>query len=209
MQSFGNPGGARVVGDRGFRSFLRSQHEAAVGVGIVTGRRCPDFHGRVALHEAGHCVGALAFNLPLAGVTIEFINGHHGSTWGSDSSRDDPESVGSICAELAPLMSDVRAEELALARGMVVALLAGPLAEDLVIGSRLPNCEHDEADAREIAALICRSPSAIDAYLDFCAAEADALLRNHAGMVLALADVLLERRTLDRPEIDEIVRGKI
>jgi ATP-dependent Zn protease len=121
------------------------------------------------------------------------------------------ETVGMICEAIAPLMPppfDDRsaiAKELLHAGHQVISHLAGQIAEDIFIGERLEHTEHDVQDARAIAALVCRSSSAIDAYLDFCAAEANALLREHAAMVHAIADGLVERRTLSRSDMDRLL----
>lgn len=50
--------------------------------------------------------------------------------------------------------------------------------------------------------MICRSPRSIGAYLRYAEAEARALLLDHAAAVIALADTLVEHRTLDGREID-------
>jgi hypothetical protein len=61
---------------------------------------------------------------------------------------------------------------------------------DLPAGLRF----RSEIEAREIAALICRSPESIDAYIAFAKVEAAALLAEHTGIVLDIASALLARR---------------
>jgi hypothetical protein len=121
------------------------------------------------------------------------------------------ETVVMICNAIALLMPPPfedrtgLAAELMRAHGQVISHLAGQIAEGIFIGERLEHTEHDEEDARAIAALVCRSEDAIDAYVDYCAVEARALLREHAEMVQAIADGLVAHRMLARPDIDKIV----
>ena len=54
--------------------------------------------------------------------------------------------------------------------------------------------------------IVCSSEAAIDAYLAFGLAEAKALVNEHRAAVLAIAEALMIRRTLDDPqEIDTII----
>jgi hypothetical protein len=77
----------------------------------------------------------------------------------------------------------------------------------LFIGEVLPNTDHDLLDAKSIAALICgrRRRSALTS----SSPDAKpALLADHADIVQRLADVLVERCTLDGREIDTLIRGE-
>jgi hypothetical protein len=174
------------------------------------GRRSPQFDRRVAVHESGHAVSSHLLGLPVAGATIEFIDGHHGLTWATDGPLQAGETVDAICRQLTPLMSAIGdradiATELLQAADQVISLLAGVEAERLFCAELMPNTEHDEIDARQIAALICRSERAVDTYLDFCRIEARALLTGHRDAVLAIADALVEHHTLNGAAIDAII----
>ena len=150
--------------------------------------------------------------MPVAGVTVEITaSGHYGETWSSDG--DDVIDTLQLVDQLSTLMpapgedrADI-ATELQRAGDLVVSLVAGIEAEKLFTTEPLPNTEHDFEEARAIAALICRSPRSVDAYLDFCRVEARALLVEHRNIVLAISDALLKHRTLDGAMIDETIRA--
>jgi hypothetical protein len=196
-------------GDPGF---ILGRDEAKAAADVVEagiGRRLSSFEYRVAAHESGHITAGRLLGLPVAGSTINFIDGHFGLTWASDAALvDDGETVETICAVLTPLIGDDRSDiaaELQRAGHQVISLLAGPIAEDLFCGARLAGTEHDGIEARAIAGLICRSPTSVDAYLDFARAEASALLADHAASVLAIADALIRYHTIDAAQIDQII----
>jgi hypothetical protein len=93
------------------------------------------------------------------------------------------------------------------AHHQVIALVVGPICEELFIGTRLPRSEHDDAEAANIGRLICRSASSLDAYLAFAEAEAVGLLREHSAAVHRVAEALLRRRTISGREIDALIRA--
>jgi hypothetical protein len=63
----------------------------------------------------------------------------------------------------------------------------------------------DRAQERALASLICSSPDSIEAFIDFCMAEAAALLRPCEHIVRALTKELLCRRTMTGDEVDEVI----
>jgi hypothetical protein len=88
--------------------------------------------------------------------------------------------------------------------------MSGTAAETLLH----PDCEpwvarSDIGQARALASLICASEAAIDTYLAFGLAEAKALIDANSHVVLALANTLVERRTLDGDEIDAIIERAV
>jgi hypothetical protein len=176
--------------------------------------RSAQFDRQISVHEAGHTVASRLLNLPLAGSTIELINGHHGSTWASDAAlQPGAESVADLVGQLSTLMPcigedrDGIAVELQRSGDQVIALLAGVEAEKLFTTEPLPGTGHDLEEARAIAGLICRSPRSVDAYIGFCRCEATALLLDHRDVVIAVADELIKYRTLDGSEIDDVIRA--
>ena len=88
-----------------------------------------------------------------------------------------------------------------------VVSLAGIGAERLIVGTTLPNTEHDLIEAEALASLVVRSrsPDAIRAFVDFARVEAAALLDDHVGILLVVAGELLKHRTLDGRMIDVII----
>jgi hypothetical protein len=186
----------------------------AAGGDFISRRSQIDY--RIAIHESGHTVVGRLLGQPVAGSTINFTGGHHGCTWADDAAlQPGAETVADICRQLTPLMpgiGDDRADiavELERAGCHVIELLAGPLADEMFCAARLPGTEHDEAEARAIAALIVRSPHSIESYIAFALAETRALLSDHRGVVLAVAEGLIQHRTLIGEEIDRIIRREL
>jgi hypothetical protein len=97
--------------------------------------------------------------------------------------------------------------ELEQAHSHVVAWLAGIVAEELFCSEPpLAATAHDLQAARAVAAPIVREVSDIDSYIDVARAETRALLTDHAADVLAVADALVEHRTISGDMIDRIIR---
>jgi ATP-dependent Zn protease len=87
----------------------------------------------------------------------------------------------------------------------VIELVAGSVAEALfLLGEPWP-ADSDRAQERALAALICSSPESIEAFIDFCMAEAAALLRPREHILRALTAELLVRRTMNGDQVDEII----
>jgi hypothetical protein len=196
-----------IIGVRATGFELLPEAEAAGAILLRAGR----FIDHIAAHEAGHTAVSRLLGLPIAGCTINFVDGHHGLTWSAEGDAG-RESVADLCNALSPMMPplfDDRADiakELLQAHHQVVSLLAGPLSEEIFLGSRLAGSEHDDLEAADIGRLICRSASALPAYLDCARAEASGLLRDNRAVVGALAHALVERRALNGCEIDLIIR---
>jgi hypothetical protein len=75
-ESFGVPGGhARVEGGRVFSD--RPCEERAAAVGVHRPLR-PNFKMAVSVHEAGHAAADLVLGLPLAGASIDEVDGYIG-----------------------------------------------------------------------------------------------------------------------------------
>jgi uroporphyrinogen-III synthase len=63
----------------------------------------------------------------------------------------------------------------------------------------------DRRQERELAGLIFSSSEAAEAFIAACAIEARAILRRHADVFDALTSALLEQRTIDGAQIDEVI----
>jgi hypothetical protein len=96
--------------------------------------------------------------------------------------------------------------ELEQAHSHVVASLAGIEAERLFCDELLAHTGHDIQAARAVAALIVREVSDIDSYIDRARTETRALLIDQTACVLAVADALVEHRTISGDMIDRIIR---
>ena len=164
----------------------------------------------MAYHESGHATVSRLLGLPVAGATIEFVNGHHGCTWSNESDLEPgAETVADICAALKPLMPGMIDTELEQAHSHVVAWLAGVEAEELFCNELLPNTGHDLRAARAVAELIVRDVSDVAAYINFARTETRALLTKFAGAVIAIASALVEHRTINRFQIESIVKESV
>jgi hypothetical protein len=70
---------------------------------------------------------------------------------------------------------------------------------------RHSSSEQDQQDAEQFARLMCVHPDAVDDFITYARHEARALLNEHASVVKALANALLERLTLTGAEIDAVI----
>jgi hypothetical protein len=180
---------------------------------------------RTALHEAGHCCAGKVGGLEVAGCAI-FAGG--GLTWGSKHVRselsDDERAVPIFyeqsgpdlharLAEFMPHDGESRGDAFPIFAHVHVRLveLAGGTAAETVLHSEdEPWIAHsDIRQARSLAAIICTSEAAIDAYLEFALVEAKALISKHRETVLALANALMIERTLDAERIDSIIDAAV
>jgi hypothetical protein len=168
------------------------------------GRRHFDF--RLGVHEGGHTVASYIL-LSCVGSSIEYIDGHFGLTWSNDAALEpSTDTVESICAALKPLMPGALDSELEEAHSHVIAWLAGVAAEEIFCSEPpLARTGHDIAAARAVAALIVREVSDIDSYIDRARTETRALLIDQAASVLAVANALIEFRTIDGEQIATLI----
>jgi hypothetical protein len=169
---------------------------------------------RTAIHEASHCVVGRALGQDVAGCTIIPGDGYGGLTWGPahDRSLRTDNEVPDLCqaiGELMPRAGEPRvnaAEIYAHVHVRVVDLMAGTAGELLLHLECEPWTAHsDIRQARALASIICTGEGAIDAYLQFGAREAQALILQHRAAVLAMTEALIMERTLDSAMIDDVI----
>jgi hypothetical protein len=211
---FESDGVATIGTAAGVVSFVDRSQAKPVAGGEFTGHRCRDLDRRISIHEAGHAVVGHLLNMAPLGATINFCNGHHGRVWFDQEDHADVagEAAG-LCDALAHLMPklgesrDAVAVDLLHLADIVVMSLAGREAEKLVFGTAMVGTSHDLDEARDITALIVRSPSSVAAYLVFAEHEAAGLLAEHRDALRAVADALLRHRTLDGRQIGDLING--
>ena len=83
--------------------------------------------------------------------------------------------------------------------------MAGRAAERMLLDGEPAVPVDDLRQARELAMLMCSSEEAMETFLTYCDVAACDLLMPYGDVVMALSIVLRIKRTLDGPEIDEII----
>jgi hypothetical protein len=174
---------------------------------------------RIALHEiGGHALVGRLLGSELGGVTCDPGPDFGGLTWGPAHDRRakfSAQDAASICAKIGPVMpgpGEPRTEVADIylhVHTRVVELVAGSVAESLFLPGEPWPAISDRAQERAIASLICASPDAIEAFIDFCMVEAAAMLRPRENIVRALTIELLIRRTMTGAEVDEVIAAAI
>jgi hypothetical protein len=170
---------------------------------------------RVALHEiGGHALVGRLLGSELGGVTCDPGPDFGGLTWGPAHDRRakfSSQDGTSICTIIGPVMpgpGDPRANTADVYLHLhtrVVELVAGSVAESLFLPGEPWPAESDRMQERALASLICSSPESIEAFIEFCMAEAAALLRPRGHIVRALTKELLICRTMNGDQVDTII----
>jgi hypothetical protein len=167
---------------------------------------------KIALHEGGHVVVGRALGGEIGGATITPTEFFSGRVWGPNG---DPSHLGSgfdVCSEARPYLprlgeprSDA-AELFTHAIGRCIELAAGTASEKLFFpDDESLAASDDQRQSSAFAELLCCTPPAISAFLVYAASEAAALLDEHRDVVIAVADALIERRTMTGEQIDQII----
>jgi hypothetical protein len=202
----------------------------SINYAAVKAARSPEYNRRIAAHESGHCYVGKAVGTLLDFVTI-VPNGvfsgrsvRRGASSSSslnfvDDSQPAPppattEELVSICEEIGPPQIGARrikfAKEIARAQIMCLELVAGTVCERVMFPDfPVLSAEHDAIEARALASVVCAAPAAVDAFVGYAEAEAEALIRAHLGVVTALVDALVERGTLNSEQIDRTISDAV
>ncbi len=169
---------------------------------------------RIAVHEAGHAVAARLLGHEVGGATVNPGPGYEGRVWGERheeafaKGRGDASHVREALCPLMPQSGDDRtavADIFASVHAQCIELMAGRAAERMLLDDEPTPPADDLRQARELAMLICSSEEAIETFIAHCDVVARDLLMPHGDIVIVLSTVLRIRRTLDGPEIDEII----
>jgi hypothetical protein len=146
---------------------------------------------------------------PLGGCTCDAGDGFSGLTWGPTfrSKFADGRSAPLLCAQIGPLMpgpgeSKSEVSDIFLhCHVRIVELVAGTEGESLFLPGEPWFAADDRAQEISLASLIC-SAEATEPFINYCRAEARALLTAWAHVVHALAHQLKRERTMDGTAID-------
>jgi hypothetical protein len=185
--------------------------------------RSAEYNRRIAGHEIGHVICMRAQSAaPISFVEITRRDGFEGRACGAnyeESHRNLENQTGStvdICArieKMSPGLGSSRDAELIVqAQTVVVELVAGSVAERILFPDLPPlRAEHDKIEARAVAAIACSSPRSVDAMLAWAECEAEHLIRENLGAVLALVEALVDSKTgkLTGIEVDAVIEGAV
>jgi hypothetical protein len=185
--------------------------------------RTAESNRRVAGHEIGHVLAMRAqSDVAISYVSIARRDGFEGRACGAnyeESRRNLEDQTGSIVdiceriEKMTPGLGSSRiesAEFIVQAQTMVIELVAGSVAERILFPDKTPlRAEHDKIEARAVAAIACASPRSVDALLAWAECEAENLIRENLGVVLALVDALVDSKDgkLTGTEVDSVIQS--
>jgi hypothetical protein len=172
---------------------------------------------RVAFHELGHFIINRATGTDsISLVSITPSEDHEGICLGSRSQAFvkagatgpgciDAADVRQILAPTMPKAGESRDDKgdvYASVLNSVTELMGGEAAELLTLG-KAERAGDDRRQAAELAALICKSPTAIQRFIDFCLQQAIDLLSERLTLLWSLGIILRMRRDMRGSELDE------
>jgi hypothetical protein len=176
-----------------------------------------------AYHEAGHALVRRALGKRLAGVTIDAAlatelagQSAGGLCWGPgkglvklEHEKFSDTPLHDRMRDYAPLTrkeKNVAALVYADVHRRVVECAAGTAAEELFCDQAPWYAASDNIDAMAEASWLCgRSFKSIDAFLAFGKIQAAEILLAHKGAVTAIAEALIEKRTLNAKQVDACI----
>jgi hypothetical protein len=88
-------------------------------------------------------------------------------------------------------------------------LMAGIVAEKMLLEGEPSSGSDDLRQATELASLICKSPQAIMAFIQFCERQAFDLLSSHVTLLMGLQIVLRIRRTMTGEELNRAIAAML
>ena len=181
------------------------------------GRSAADIR-RFAVHESSHAVVDRVFDFPVMGASIVAGDGCDGLVWASGICPPGSPDVGNNkTIERVKLMralinglgasrsKDQNFFQVLLER--IVALLAGAEGERVLLGDALLDASDDLRIAGELARAFCfiGCDAAVEALIAYCRAEASALIDRCRAAVLAVAEELIFKQTIDGAAIDRVI----
>jgi hypothetical protein len=177
---------------------------------------------RVCIHEAAHAViGREATGEKIGGVTAVPGANYSGLCWGIhfDGSKfshdDDDDDVPQFCRAIYRLMPGLGESRLPASdvychtMSRVVELVAGTEGERRFIEGEPWYAADDIRQARYYSAMITSSTAAGEAFIEFCRVEAAERLSALSDIVLAVAEQLRLRRTLNGAVVDFVIVGVV
>jgi hypothetical protein len=190
--------------------------------------RTPIRNHRISAHEIGHAFTARALGSHVHLVTIIPDRGPNGFEGRCVRSGPPSELTFTECQEaetlevlslcerlerLTPELGSVRVESseyYVRAQINIIELVAGKCAE-LILHPELPplGTVHDFVEAAAFARIAVAAQPAVKALIEYCEAEATALLKANLDIVTALVEALIENGTLSGTMVDEIIAHEL
>jgi hypothetical protein len=179
---------------------------------------------QIAGHEIGHALVTRALGDMVWSVTVvpdRGPNGFEGKCVRSgppsdlalnENDVDKTEEILSICERLerlTPVLGSGRVESSEYyirSQNNVIALVAGSCAE-LLLHPELPSlgANHDATEAAAFARIAVAASPAVSALVEYCRAEATALLTANRDIVETLVAALIDHGELSGERVDEII----
>jgi hypothetical protein len=126
----------------------------------------------------------------------------------TDIDAIDASDIRKILQPLMPKAGEDRSEKADVYQSVldaVTELMAGKVAEKMLLEGEASFAADDRRQAAELAALICKTPQAIEAFIVFSERQALDLLSEHVTVLMSLQIVLRIRRTMSGEEIDRAI----
>jgi hypothetical protein len=164
----------------------------------------------ICVHEAGHVVAARAFGLPVAWVSVDpsFLTSNSLAIE-NECASGQPVSMVLAVEALSPILRrgfTLSAQEREIVRGYCVEVLAGPLAEEklnplfeLHVGAM------DYAQVRHVVERLERDKFKRQRKLVGFIKEARAFVQENGAAIIAFANELYQRKTIEGEDIDRIL----
>jgi hypothetical protein len=172
---------------------------------------------RPAIHELGHVfVNRLIGNSSISEVTINPGDGFEGLCRGarraafvSGGGRGvDASDIRKVLQSLMPREGEDRRAKADVFQSVldaVTELMAGEVAEKMLLDGEPTSSGDDRRQARELAALICKTGPATDRFILLCEQQAYDLLSPYVGVLMSMQIVLRIQRTMSDEEIDRAI----
>jgi hypothetical protein len=176
---------------------------------------------QIAGHEIGHALVTRCLGDSCWSVTIIPGGGFEGKCVRSgppsdltlqETFEDKTEEILTVCERLERLTPELgsarseSAEYYVRSQSNIIALVAGECAE-LLLHPDLPSlgAAHDGVEARAFARVAVACSPAVEALINYAAAEATALLTSNRDILDALVEALIEAGELSGDQVNEII----
>jgi hypothetical protein len=160
---------------------------------------------RISIHEAAHVIAHRVYGHEICGVSIIPDGESLGRTWG-------PQAVHAAAIWNADSLSGLDVSPDGDVDGLfsrvqagIVCLMAGCASEMTFCGGPPRYIGADVPDANMLAGFVCRTTASIAALVEHGYQESLAIIEQHRTVVIAIAQALIDKRTLDGAEIDAVI----